>query len=113
MRTVNDVIRDLRFLAQYEKKREYNEVNIGAVLNEAADMLSQFVKSSGEQTLFSAITVSPDRMAEFLADRVVLSPCMMICGNECTAVDGFGKTGREQCKQKLLEFLNQKVGGAE
>lgn len=48
MRTVYEVVQDLRFLAQYERKREYNEVNVGAVLNEAADMLTQQNKNSDE-----------------------------------------------------------------
>lgn len=60
-------------------------------------------------TLFQEISSSPEAMAEFLADRVVLPPCVLICGGDCSAVDGFRKTGREICKEKIVAFLNQRV----
>lgn len=60
-------------------------------------------------TLFQKISSSPEAMAEFLADRVVLPPCVLICGGDCSAVDGFRKTGREICKEKIVSFLNQRV----
>ena len=56
-------------------------------------------------TLFEYLSSSVENMAQFVCDRAILSPCDIVCrGEECTAVNGFHKTAREQCLDKVLSF---------
>lgn len=61
-------------------------------------------------TLFEYLSSSMENMAQFVCDRAILSPCGIVCrGEECTAVNGFHKTAREQCLDKVLSFLSQEI----
>lgn len=40
--TDKEVIDQLRFVAKYERKREYNEINVGKLLEEAADVIAWY-----------------------------------------------------------------------
>ena len=48
-------------------------------------------------------------MAEFLLDNVILSPCEVICGGECSAIGNLEQTAMDQCKKKIIDFLNQDI----
>ena len=53
-------------------------------------------------TLFEYLSSSMENMAQFVCD--------LVCrGEECTAVNGFHKTAREQCLDKVLSFLSQEI----
>ena len=60
-------------------------------------------------TLFSRVSRSPEDMAEFLLDKVILSPCEVICGGECSAIGNLEQTAMDQCKKKIIDFLNQDI----
>lgn len=40
--TDNEIIEQLRFVAKYERKREYNEINVGELLEEASDIIEWY-----------------------------------------------------------------------
>lgn len=113
MRSVNEVCDELRFIAKYESKRNYNDINVGDLLCEAAAMLEMLnivhVDSVPRDTVFGRITTSPDAMVNFLLNSVIMSPCDIICDGKCFAIGSLNKTKQQQCKEKILAFLNQKI----
>lgn len=40
--TDKEIVDNLRFVAKYERKREYNEINVGKLLEEAADVIAWY-----------------------------------------------------------------------
>lgn len=60
-------------------------------------------------SLFSKISCSPEDMADFLLDKVILSPCEVVCGGECSAIGNIEQTAMDQCKKKIIDFLNQDI----
>ena len=64
-------------------------------------------------TLFSRVSRSPEDMAEFLLDKVILSPCEVICGGECSAIGNLEQIAMDQCKKKIIDFLNQDINNIE
>lgn len=177
MRSVDELLRDLKFVAKYEHGREYNEIDVGQLLDDtvvriqslladiddisrryrkaykdSADiiilrsLLNQYLPREcdtcqhwvvGEETpmecevggckdlikrenwewgykctsnsLFSKISRSPEDMADFLLDKVILSPCEVVCGGECSAIGNLEQTAMDQCKKKIIDFLNQDI----
>lgn len=181
MRSVDELLRDLKFVAKYECDREYNEIDVGQLLDDAVIRIQSLVadvedisrryrsvaKDSvnltillgflnrylprecdtckhwviGDETpmkcevggcedlkkrenwewgykcrsdtLFSRVSRSPEDMAEFLLDKVILSPCEVICGGECSAIGNLEQTAMDQCKKKIIDFLNQDINNIE
>lgn len=40
--TEKEIIEQLRFVAKYESKREYNEINVGKLMEEAANVIEWY-----------------------------------------------------------------------